>query len=299
MCRWLLILLACVVVGLSGCERIRGRLPETLARHLPGAEAAGAAAPESPAGQPVTAGPPPPVSPVTAPEVAKGLPVAPQVSLVDSLLAAGSVAGNLLQPGQPAAAAGQPVPGGPAPRRSERAIAMLRSAGVAVPDGAVRDDGDRLVLTLEAADADHFEEELVTQWALGFAVLDALGAQRVAVVTAVDGTPMVEISASAGDIQQLAAEAIDTGEFFRRARFARLGPAPVGGQEADVEVNVASDAAEAAAVPPAKVPAKVRASAPARREPAVRAPGAGRAGGAGGAYPWAGGGRAGGGRAPR
>jgi hypothetical protein len=278
----------CVLLAVSGCDKLRAQLPEELARHWPGAEGADAIPQAPPAPLPA------PAPPAVAPELAKDLPVVPQVSLADSLLAAGSVAANLLEPAQPGAETLQAQAAQPPKSRGEKAVALLRAAGVELADGAVRDEGERLVLSLEAADADHYEEELVTQWALGFAVLGALGAPQVAVVTLIDGTPMVEITASALDIQALAAESIDTGEFFRRATFKRLGPEADDRLDAAVQADTAVEAEDEAEARPAKSPGKMRVAPATGRASTNRAPSSGRATGAAAPYQ-----RGNSGRAPR
>lgn len=278
----------CALLALSSCDKVRAQLPEELARHWPLAEQAQAIPQAPPAPLPA------PAPPAAAPELAKDLPVVPQVSLVDSLLAAGSVAANLLEPAQPGAEPLQAQAAQPPQSRGQKAVALLRAAGVELADGAVRDEGERLVLTLEAAEADHYEEELVTQWALGFAVLGALGAPQVAVVTLIDGTPMVEITASALDIQALAAESIDTGEFFRRASFKRLGPQPDARLDAAVHADTAADAEDEAEPRPAKSPGRIRVAPATGRATTNRAPSSGRASGAAAPYQ-----RGNSGRAPR
>lgn len=278
----------CALLALSSCDKVRAQLPEELARHWPLAEQAQAIPQAPPAPLPA------PAPPAAAPELAKDLPVVPQVSLVDSLLAAGSVAANLLEPAQPGAEPLQAQAAQPPQSRGQKAVALLRAAGVELADGAVRDEGERLVLTLEAAEADHYEEELVTQWALGFAVLGALGAPQVAVVTLVGGTPMVEITASALDIQALAAESIDTGEFFRRASFKRLGPQPDARLDAAVHADTAADAEDEAEPRPAKSPGRIRVAPATGRATTNRAPSSGRASGAAAPYQ-----RGNSGRAPR
>lgn len=278
----------CALLALSSCDKVRAQLPEELARHWPLAEQAQAIPQAPPAPLPA------PAPPAAAPELAKDLPVVPQVSLVDSLLAAGSVAANLLEPAQLGAEPQQAQVAQPPQSRGQKAVALLRAAGVELADGAVRDEGERLVLTLEAAEADHYEEELVTQWALGFAVLGALGAPQVAVVTLIDGTPMVEITASALDIQALAAESIDTGEFFRRASFKRLGPQPDARLDAAVHADTAADAEDEAEPRPAKSPGRIRVAPATGRATTNRAPSSGRASGAAAPYQ-----RGNSGRAPR
>lgn len=278
----------CALLALSSCDKVRAQLPEELARHWPGAEGADVISQAPPAPLPA------PAPPAAAPELAKDLPVVPQVSLVDSLLAAGSVAANLLEPAQPGTEPLQAQAAQPSKSRSEKALTLLRAAGVELADGAVRDEGERLVLTLEAAEADHYEEELVTQWALGFAVLGALGAPQVAVVTLIDGAPMVEITASALDIQALAAESIDTGEFFRRASFKRLGPEPDARVDAAVQADTALDAEGEGEPRPAKSPGKIRVAPATGRATTNRAPSSGRATGAAAPYQ-----RGNSGRAPR
>lgn len=281
----------CALLALSGCDKVRAQLPDELARHWPGAEGADVISQAPPAPLPA------PAPPAAAPELAKDLPVVPQVSLVDSLLAAGSVAANLLEPAQPGAEPLQAQAAQPPQSRGQKAVALMRAAGVELADGAVRDEGERLVLTLEAAEADHYEEELVTQWALGFAVLGALGAlgaPQVAVVTLIDGTPMVEITASALDIQALAAESIDTGEFFRRASFKRLGPQPDARLDAAVQADTAVETEDEAEPRPAKSPGKIRVAPATGRATTNRAPSSGRATGAAAPYQ-----RGNSGRAPR
>ena len=155
--------------------------------------------------------------------------------------------------------------------RAQRALSTLRQAGLTLPEGAVAEDGGRLVLHLDAADADRYPDELAAQWALGFATLAASGARQVAVITSIDGQPMVDMQAQAADVDQLAAGAIDTGEFFRRVTVRRLGPEPDGRSDLDAAVQAAAPTEPAPADLEAMAPAKA-AAAPQAARTRLRAP---------------------------
>lgn len=259
---WVMAVLSLVAAFSPGCSRARELLPEQLPGPLaqlfgdppPVANAELPPSPSAPAqakpSQAVVA-PVPVAAPAASPPAAAAGP-----SLVDSLAAAGSVAGKLLLP-HPIDSAAPPV--GPG-SRAARALSTLRGAGLALPDSAVVELSGRLVLYLEAADADHYEEELLAQWALGFATLAATGASQVAIVTSIDGQPMMDMQAQAADVNLLAAGTIDTGEFFRRVSVQRLGPEPAG----RADLGGAAPSAELDAAVPAK------AARPTPREPAAR-----------------------------